>query len=56
MQEVKAGGSFQSTSTKSLFFGLANADVKQMTIRWPTGHVQVLKEVPSDTTLNIIED
>lgn len=54
-QEAKAGGSYQSTSTKSLFFGLAKSSVKQMAIRWPSGHVQILEGIPTDTTLHIIE-
>ena len=55
-QHVKAGGSYQSTSTKSLFFGLGSADVARMTIEWPTGKTQLFKNVPIDTTLHIVED
>jgi len=56
MQEIKAGGSYQSTSTKALFFGLADSEASSLTIRWPSGHTQILDEVPSNTTLHIIED
>lgn len=55
IQEVKAGGSYQSSSTKSLFFGLGKEEVKQLTIRWPSGYTQNLKDIPVDTTLHIIE-
>jgi len=55
-QEVKAGGSYQSTSTKSLFFGLADAAVQKLTIRWPAGNTQVLNNLASDTTVHIIEN
>lgn len=55
IREVKAGGSYQSTSSKSLFFGLAEFEVEQLTIRWPSGQIQILEDVPVDTTLNIRE-
>ncbi|MDR8390755.1 CRTAC1 family protein [Aliifodinibius sp. S!AR15-10] len=55
-QEVKAGGSYQSSSSKSLFFGLSNSEVQQLTIRWPSGLRQVLEEVPVDTVLHITEE
>lgn len=55
-QEVKAGGSYQSTSTKSLFFGLADSDVKELTIRWPSGQIQIMEDIPKDTVLHIKEE
>ncbi len=55
-QQVKAGASYQSTSTKSLFFGLGSADILSMTIEWPTGETQLFENVPIDTTLHIVED
>ncbi len=56
IREVKAGGSYQSTSTKSLFFGLADSGIKHLSIRWPSGHTQVLEDVSADTTLHIKEE
>jgi len=55
-QEVKAGGSYQSTSTKSLFFGLARADVKKLAIRWPSGHIQTVKDISINSILQIKEE
>ena len=55
IQEVKSGGSYQSSSTKSLFFGLADSDVDQLTIHWPSGYIQVLDDVSINTSLHIIE-
>lgn len=56
MQEVKAGSSYQSTSTASLFFGLARSGVQQLTIHWPSGNIQTYDDVPADTSLYIKED
>lgn len=54
-QYVKAGGSYQSSGTKSLFFGLEKSTVDQLTIDWPSGLKQVLTDVPIDTTLHVVE-
>lgn len=54
-QAVKAGGSYQSSGTKSLFFGLERSTVDQLIIDWPSGLNQVLTDVPVDTTLHIME-
>lgn len=55
-QEVKAGGSYQSTATKSLFFGLSDSEIRELTIHWPSGQIQVLDNIPMDTTLHIKEN
>lgn len=55
-QEVKAGGSYQSASTKALFFGLDDAAVEKLTIRWPSGNIQVLDEIPSDSVVHVLEN
>jgi hypothetical protein len=54
-QSVKAGGSYQSSGTKSLFFGLEKSTIDQLIIDWPSGLKQVLTDVPIDTTLHIVE-
>lgn len=54
-QEVQAGGSYQSMSTKSLFFGLGSAELLEITIKWPSGQVQSLTNVPVNTSIHIIE-
>jgi enediyne biosynthesis protein E4 len=55
-QSVQAGGSYQSTSTKSLFFGLHNSQAISLTIRWPSGYKQVIDDLPINTHLHIIEE
>lgn len=54
-REVKAGGSYQSSGTKSLFIGLENSAVEQLTIDWPSGHSQVLTDIPINTSLEVAE-
>jgi len=56
MQEVKAGGSYQSTSTKALFFGLGNSEAESLIIRWPSGHIQTIDDVPYNQLLHIVEE
>ncbi len=56
LQEVKAGSSYQSTSTKSLFFGLSDSEIEQLSIRWPSGHIQILVDVSVNTSLHITEE
>ncbi len=52
---VKAGGSYQSSGTKSLFIGLEKSTVDQIIIDWPSGHSQLLTDVPINTTLHVVE-
>lgn len=55
MQVVRAGDSYQSSGSKSLFFGLANSHVNTLTILWPSGKTDTLQGLPSNTILKIIE-
>ena len=55
LQEVKAGGSYQSSSSKALFIGLDKYEAEEITIRWPAGHEQVLRDVSLNQVLNIKE-
>lgn len=55
MGELKAGGSYQSTSTKSLFFGFGTSESEKLIIRWPAGHVQIIEEIPLNDNLHIKE-
>jgi len=55
MREVRAGESYQSTSTKSLFFGLGDAKTAQMTVRWPSGQTDTLRTVPSNRSVVVRE-
>jgi hypothetical protein len=45
-QVVSAGYSFLSSGSKSLFFGLGDADrADRVTIRWPSGKTSLLRDV-----------
>jgi hypothetical protein len=47
-QVVSAGYSFLSSGSKSLFFGLGDRPrADRVTIRWPSGKISELKEVPA---------
>ncbi len=54
--EVRAGGSYISQNDPRLHFGLG-ADVKmdEVEIRWPSGKVEVLRDVPADFIYTIVE-
>jgi hypothetical protein len=47
-QVVSAGYSFLSSGSKTLFFGLGDrASADRLTIRWPSGRLSELKDVPA---------
>lgn len=54
-QIVKAGNSYQSTSSKSLFFGLGKAGISELRIQWPSGRTDIFSDVPANRILHIIE-
>lgn len=54
-REVKAGGSYQSTGTKSLFIGLEKSTIDQLIIDWPSGLNQVITDVPFNTSMHLVE-
>ncbi len=57
MKEVKAGSSYLSQSALELTFGLANATVAdRIEIRWPSGTVQTLTAVPTNSRLTVTEN
>ena len=48
--------SYQSASDSRVHFGLGGAkDVRRVEVRWPSGTVQVLKEIAADRILEIVE-
>ena len=56
MAEVRAGSSYLSTSDSRLHFGLgANAVMKSIEIKWPSGLVQEFHDVKSDAIYEIEE-
>jgi hypothetical protein len=53
---VSTAGSYESSSDKRAHFGLGSANVViQAEIRWPSGVVQVLKNLPADQILTVTE-
>jgi tetratricopeptide (TPR) repeat protein len=54
---VKGGGSYLSTSDRTLLFGLGTAtSVDTLEIRWPSGQVTTLSTVPANQRLLLIEE
>ncbi len=56
LQEVRSGGSYISQSDFRLHFGLGHAkNVDSLQIRWPSGSVETLENVPANQILTIRE-
>ena len=56
MNEVRAGGSYLSQNDPRLHFGLSSvATMDEVEIRWPSGHVEQLHNVPADFIYTIVE-
>ena len=54
--EVRAGGSYLSQNDPRLHFGLgAESKMSEVEIRWPSGKVEVLRDVPADFIYTIVE-
>ena len=53
---VSTAGSYLSSSDKRVHFGLGKeAAAKTVEVRWPSGTIQTLKDVPGDQILQIDE-
>jgi len=56
LSEVRAGGSFLSQNDPRLHFGLgAESKIDEIEIRWPSGKVEILHNVPADCIYTIVE-
>jgi enediyne biosynthesis protein E4 len=54
--EVRAGGSYLSQNDPRLHFGLSNAtEMDEIQIRWPSGRLEQLRNVPADFIYTIVE-
>jgi hypothetical protein len=54
--EVRAGGSYLSQNDPRLHFGLGvESRMTEVEIRWPSGKVEVLRDVPADFIYTIVE-
>ena len=56
IRDVKSGDAFSTMSSLNTHFGLGqDAIVDELRIRWPSGIVTVLTDVPVNTTLTVVE-
>ncbi|HVO11703.1 MAG TPA: CRTAC1 family protein [Vicinamibacteria bacterium] len=56
IREVTTAGSIFSGSDSRLHFGLGEATQAEVEIRWPSGTVQTLRNLPADRLLEVDED
>ena len=57
VQEVRAGSSYQSSHDPRVFFGLGgHRIIDRLEIRWPSGVVQILENIPANRELVVTED
>ncbi|HXY40001.1 MAG TPA: ASPIC/UnbV domain-containing protein, partial [Vicinamibacteria bacterium] len=56
IREVSTAGSIFSGSDARVHFGLGDATQAQVEIRWPSGTVQALRNLPADRLLEVDED
>ena len=56
-RQVFCGSGYLSSQTLLVHFGLGeSARVDELTVRWPSGHVQVFSDIEADRRLFIVED
>ncbi|HLH79990.1 MAG TPA: CRTAC1 family protein, partial [Chthonomonas sp.] len=56
LRQCQAGGSYMSSSDQRVHFGLGNErSVNRLTVRWPSGHVDIFEEVPTNRYVAICE-
>lgn len=55
MDEVRSGGSYNSQNDLRVHFGLAKNQQSEIEIHWPSGHVDVLKDVKANQVLVVTE-
>jgi hypothetical protein len=56
LNEVRAGGSYLSSNDPRLHFGLGGeAKMDEVEIKWPSGKVEILHDVPADFIYTIVE-
>ena len=56
IREVRAGGVFLSSSSVPPLLGLGSAtQVDELTIRWPSGIIQTLRNVPANQRIQVVE-
>jgi hypothetical protein len=54
--EVRGGGSYLSQNDLRLHFGLGSATkIDSVEVRWPSGKIELLKDVPADKIYTVVE-
>jgi len=54
--EVRGGASYLSQNDLRLHFGLAaNDKMSEVSIRWPNGEAEILRDVPADFIYTVVE-
>jgi hypothetical protein len=54
--EIRGGASYLSQNDLRLHFGLgANDKMNEVTIRWPNGEIETLRDIPADFIYTIVE-
>ena len=57
VQEVHAGSSYQSSNDPRVFFGLGDhRTIDRLEIRWPSGVVQILENIPANQEIVVTEN
>ena len=55
-EEIRSGGSYLSQNDLRIHFGLgANLKVDELQIRWPSGHLEILRNLKADRFYSIME-
>jgi hypothetical protein len=56
IREVKSGSSYLGQNDLRVHFGLADATlVERLDVRWPTGEVETIRDVPADQIVTVTE-
>ena len=56
IRDMRAGGGFLQSNSLPVAFGLGNAtQVDELTVRWPSGIIQSLQNVPVNQTIRVVE-
>ncbi|MBL7944429.1 MAG: ASPIC/UnbV domain-containing protein, partial [Flavobacteriales bacterium] len=56
LRDIRSGDAFSTMSSMTAHFGIGDdAVIEEVQVRWPSGIVTTLTDVPANTTLNIVE-
>ncbi len=56
IRETRSGGGFNSSTSVGPTLGLGSANkVDELTIRWPSGAVQTLRDIPANRKIHVVE-